>query len=796
MDNDVYIRNITYAQIWLMPYERNPRFTGRKTILHILREKLLDQNPKQYSHRIVLYGMGGIGKTQIALAYVYAHKTHYEKIFWITAVDQASLFLGYHKIAEIAGLEFASDSLPVDIAKAVIRWLRRENNWLLVIDNLDIIEIVNGFLPENGPQRHTIITSRNPNSLGIPAEGLEVPLLDVADAIDLLSTLSNIDIVTGSPESAEAAQIVQELGYLPLAIEQAAAYVREVAGNFANFIDEYHNNHKDVHEWIPQEYRSYSHSVATTWFMSFNVVRKNHSQAVELFRILSFLNPDGILIDFLQAGINGFSDDLRRLISSRIDLSKALIELERFSLLKWNRLGKMLVIHRLVQNVIRDELSEEERTNLCNTVVDVCDEAFPKEWNNDTRSFCRIYFGQILRPLLSIKSVQTMKLADIMARVGDFLLKDGKYNDGGELLKLVVKIRSVLSGADDPDTVTSMHNLAWMYQLQGKLPKAAKMQEDVLVKRKVILGEDHPDTITSMHTLACTYQLQGKLPEAAKMQEDVLAKYEMILGEDHPDTIASMHTLAWTYQLQGKLPKAAKMQKDVLAKRKVILGADDPDTVTSMHNLAWMYQLQGKLPKAAKMQEDVLAKIKVILGEDHPYTISSVHNLAWMYQLQGKLPEAAKMQEDVLAKYKVILGEDHPDTITSMHNMAWTYQLQGKLPEAAKMQEDVLAKYKVILGEDHPDTVTSMAHLATMYRLQGKLLEAVKMQEDVLAKRKVIFGEDHPHTVTSMANLASTYQLQGKLPEGTKMQEDVLAKHKVILGEDHPDTVTTIAHLA
>src|SRR5271169_3891266 len=136
-DEYIDIRNITHDQNWLVPYERNPRFTGRETFLQTLKEKLLDQNPKQYSHRIALYGMGGIGKTQTALAYVYHHKTHYEKIYWITAVDQASLLLGYQKIAEIVGLKNISDSHPVDIAKAVLNWLRRENNWLIVIDNLD-----------------------------------------------------------------------------------------------------------------------------------------------------------------------------------------------------------------------------------------------------------------------------------------------------------------------------------------------------------------------------------------------------------------------------------------------------------------------------------------------------------------------------------------------------------------------------------------------------------------------------------------------------------------------------------
>src|SRR5579871_984529 len=116
-------------QNWLVPYEQNPRFTGRKVFLQMLREKLLDQVPKKFSHRIALYGMGGIGKTQIALEYIYTNKMNYERIYWIPAVDQTSLLFGYQKIAKCIGLKFVGDPSPIDIAEAVLYWLRQRQNW-------------------------------------------------------------------------------------------------------------------------------------------------------------------------------------------------------------------------------------------------------------------------------------------------------------------------------------------------------------------------------------------------------------------------------------------------------------------------------------------------------------------------------------------------------------------------------------------------------------------------------------------------------------------------------------------
>src|SRR6266496_3999230 len=212
---------------FVIPFEQNPWFTGRRKFLETLKEKLFDKAPKKYTHRVALYGMGGIGKTQTALEYVYTNKDTYGRIYWITAVDQASLLSGYLKIALKARLKSLLQLKPVEIAEGVLSWLRKEKSWLIVIDNLDDINVVTGFLPQKGPHQHTLITTRDPNSAGIPAEGLELPLLDAVDSIDLLYTLSKIDSTANSPEHVQAAQIVEELGYLPLGIEQAAAYVRD-----------------------------------------------------------------------------------------------------------------------------------------------------------------------------------------------------------------------------------------------------------------------------------------------------------------------------------------------------------------------------------------------------------------------------------------------------------------------------------------------------------------------------------------------------------------------------------------
>ena len=251
---------------------------------------------------------------------------------------------GYQKIAENVKIKILPDWSPADIAEAMTLWLGSKHDWLLVIDNLDDVKIVDGFLPRNGPKKHTLITTRNRHPTHIPAEGLEIPELESQDSVNLLSILSGITVQSDSEERQQAEQTVKDLHYLPLAIEQAGAYIKAVTGDFASFSKLYASAHKYVHEWKSKSDRSYPHSIATTWTMSVNV-RQKYPEAVRLFQLLCFLNPDEILVEFLESGVN-FDPALQELVLNQNKMAKALLELEKFSLLKWVRPAKTLSVHR------------------------------------------------------------------------------------------------------------------------------------------------------------------------------------------------------------------------------------------------------------------------------------------------------------------------------------------------------------------------------------------------------------------------------------------------------------------
>jgi tetratricopeptide (TPR) repeat protein len=606
----------------MVRYDRNEDFIGRDTFLTELHDAFHHPSTDKYRGRIALFGLGGIGKTQIALEYVYRFTNTYTRIFWISADTQASLLDGYRKIADLVGVQITSAAHAFEIAEKTISWLERDGNWLLVVDNLDNLEILSPteepnskilLLPSTGPHRHTLITTRNRYADGIPAQAKEVTKFNQNQSLHLLYELSKISPGPNSEEAKAAVQLVEELDHLPLAISQAAAYIRESETSFTAFLTEYAKYRRDLLDWQPQGVRHYPKTLAATWRMSFEAIQKNNPMAIELLRLFSFLNPDGILIQFLQSGVENSLNDLAELISHRLSLNRAIIELERFSLVKRSRIkeDETVVIHRLVQAVVRDEMKTETALEFRKAVVNICLLAFPKVWHKlEDRIRCRLFVGQVMTPLLDHDLIPSKTSVQVLTHVGWFLGEDGNMTDSEILVLKSSKIGDDCLGPDHATTLAAKHELAQTYNSQGKFIEAATLWREVLEKRMRILGEEHPNTLSTMHNLASTYWFQGKLVEAAALGEKVLEKKRRILGEEHPGTLTTMHNLASTYWSQGKLVEGAALGEEVLEKRRRILGEEHPDTLTTMHDLAATYQLQGKRAEAKQLKAEMLAFLR------------------------------------------------------------------------------------------------------------------------------------------------------------------------------------------
>ena len=566
---------------FLVPYQRNPHFTGRQKFLQTLRERLLAQVDKQYNHRIALYGMGGIGKTQCTLEYVYANEAKYERIYWLSGVDQAALLSGYQKIAKRVGLPKLQS--PKENAEAVLSWLRREKNWLIVVDNLDDIKVADGLLPENAPENHTIITTRNPNTIGIPAEPLEVPVFGAEDAVELLLTLSGITVQRKSVEETEASNIVKTLGYLPLAIEQAASYIREVTGNLLTFSQEYSENHRDILRRKPEDNRPYPYSIATTWAMALKVVQRDKRTTIFL-RLLAYLNPDGILIDFLIAGKDGLGKKLRKIISDRGEMATAITDLEKFSLVKWDRPNRLISIHRLVQRVIRDSMSTRDQRSTSYAVIDLCAQAFPDIIYENLAQY-RLYQAQVVGPLVEMHSLHSKKAAAVKLRVGTFLYYEGQFADGEKfaLQSLEAFIKS--TGKESRSTLEATNLLTTIWSDQGRFSEALSLQKSLVTTQTKRFGAGDADTLYYMSKLAYVLTSLGRSTEAVSLLEEVLKTQTTLLGEEALDTVETMGRLTDAYLTERRIAEAVALGAKTLEVRTRVSGDESDGTRTA--NILW-----------------------------------------------------------------------------------------------------------------------------------------------------------------------------------------------------------------
>jgi serine/threonine protein kinase/Tfp pilus assembly protein PilF len=385
--------------------------------------------------------------------------------------------------------------------------------------------------------------------------------------------------------------------------------------------------------------------------------------------------------------------------------------------------------------------------------------------------------------------------ASILMTMGETYLGIGEYDKAIAFMSRACDTFRQAVGADHPDSLTSMNNLAAAYKAAGQHSPAIRLLEEVLAKRQQQPGPDHHDTLQTMNNLAVIYHDAGRLDKALPLLEKTLAKCQEKLGPDHSLTLACMNNLAMAYEDDAQLDKALSLYQEVVAKRSATLGPDHPDTVDSLNNLAATYEAAGQFDRALPLLEQVLAKRKQWQGPDHPHTLIAMNNLAGAYRATGQFGKALPLFEETLAKQKAALGPGHLHTLRTMDNLGYAYVAAGQRDKALPLFQEALATCQGALGPDHPQTLHCMNNLAGAYLESGQTAKALPLFEQALAGRRQVLGPDHPNTLQSLTNLAHAYQVAGQLEKALPLLEEDLTQQKK-LGGDHPQTLISMNVLA
>jgi serine/threonine protein kinase/tetratricopeptide (TPR) repeat protein len=716
-----------------IPYRRNPYFTGRVEVLERLAVMLRDSAGQP----LAISGMGGIGKTELALEYIYRHQPAYGAILWARAESYETLFADFVAIAQALQL---TDSHEMDAQQAtqavtlVTRWLAIRRGWLLVFDNIEDYSLMQRFIPPDS-KGHILLTTRA-QATGTYAQHIELEKLTLEEGARLLlrrskrlapGSRANMAAVQKAQDAdagadfIEAQDICKLMDGLPLALDQAGAYIEESGCSLYHYIERF----REQRAVLLQQRGAYSalhpQSVSATALLALEKVEP--PAAVELLKLCAFLRVDGIHEEIIAGA------DFLTPVGDDVGHPDMLIAaLRKYSLIARQGDERMLSLHRLVQAVIKDCMEADEQRRWAERAVHLVSQVFPAADKVTAWPRCEGLMPQVYVCLRHIEQWQLASpaAARLLDRAGLYLLEQGQYEQAAHLLHKTLDMRETL---DPPDAalMETLNNLASCYLFKGEYGRAEVLFARVMALCEAAYGAAHSDVAVTLNNLALLYQQQGKYGEAEQYLRRALTTWEQLEENEHIDFARALNNLALLYHRQGRLSEAEPLYRRGLSIWEAHHGPSHPDLAVQLNNLAQLYQQQGLHAQAEPLFRRVLEIREKTLGPEHPVVAHSLVYLARSYQSQWKYSEAEALFKQALKIRKHALGPEHPEIAHSLVCLAKLYFSQGKHIQAEPLYQQALRIRENALGPEHPDVATLLKNYALLLMGMKRKDEALKL---------------------------------------------------------------------
>jgi len=641
---------------WNVPQARNPNFTGREEMLADLRAALASGQAAALTQAI--HGLGGVGKTQLAIEYAYRHRGDYSLVWWVRAEEPAALAGDYAGMAAALDLQQKDVREQAVVVEAVRRWLEQSTGWLLVFDNAGEPADIRDYLPRSAGG-HVIITSRNP-AWGTVAKRLGVQVFERPTSVEFLLKR------TGQADQEAAGKLAEALGDLPLALEQAAAYIEATGESLSGYLRMFRERRAEL---LKKPSPSSDSTVATTWEMSFQQVERRSPPAAAFLNLCAFLAPDDIPLDIVQQAAK-LPEPLAEAASDPVQFDDAIGAVRRFSLVF--RSGDVLSVHRLVQAVTRERMAEEARKLWAAAAVRAVSRAFPFD-SDDVRTWpvCSRLLAHALAVAdhcepLAVAPAETGRLLN---QAGLYLHTRAEFARARACFERALKIAEAAYGRDHPNVAAAVNNLGSVLQDQGHLAGARACFERALKIDEAAYGPEHPTVTIRVNNLGGVLHDQGDLAGARACFERALKIDEAAYGPEHPKVATRVNNLGGVLRDQGDLAAARECFGRALKIDEAAYGPEHPTVATAVNNLGLALQDQGDLAGARACYERALKIDEAAYGADHPNVAAYVNNLGSVLKDQGDLPGARACFERALGIFRKFLGEDHPTTVLARKNL-------------------------------------------------------------------------------------------------------------------------------
>jgi tetratricopeptide (TPR) repeat protein len=696
-------------RIFRVPYHANPNFTGRRKFLDELHQSLVQaaSSPTIFA----LVGIGGMGKTQIALEHAHRPENGFKYVWWLRSEEPSTLLDDYIGIAEDLNLPGWNMRDTDQTIKAVKRELEAEcsSNWLLVFDNAQKPDDLMRYLPAAGSGQ-IIITSRLSVWDGM-AKALVVGVFQRDEKQD--ESVEFLLKRTGGNDRDGAKNLARELGDLPLALEQAGAYIKETGISFSDYLDRFKKDRKKLlNHGKPLNYPD---TVATTWEISFQAVQKERPVAGDLLNLCAFLAPDAIPRAMLEDGARHLTAALASCVQDTSEFDECIAVLKKYSLI--NVADSLISIHRLVQAVVQDRLSLEEQKLWVESALKMVNDAFSfhqfdqETWERSSKLSAHAFYTSGHAERLSVSLQET---AILLNHLGNYLHNRMELTLAKSVLERAIAIDEKALGADHTRVAIDLNDLGLVLRDLIDLEGAESCLKRALEIDEKAFGPEHISVALRVNNLGSVMLDQDDLVGAKRCFERALAIDEKAFGLEHVRTAVDINNLGMVLQAQGDLVGAKGYFERALAIDEKALGPENTRTAIDITNLGSVMYKQNTLVGAKRCFERALSIDEKALGQEHTSVAIDLSNLGSVLRAQRELEGAKRCFDRALAIDEKAFGQEHTSVAIDLSNLGSVLQAQGELEGAKRCFERALKIFEKRLGKDHPNTVLVRNNLKSL----------------------------------------------------------------------------------